>query len=247
MTTRRSVRNWIRVRVIGLVRPMVPEWLLHRMRHSVDRPFGDRYYQERARQYEADRERQPSWSAEYSALQGLASGLGRGLSVLDVPIGTGRFIPIYQESDWKVCGLDISEDMLAVARTKGEGLLGERLELRRGSAKSLPFADQIFDVVVCFRFLQAIVSFRDAQVILAEFTRVTKSFLILHIDVSSGAALTKPESLRRNETMRGKFGWTEVEGWFSDNNLEILEKLKLSPSPDDTGFVVLLSKQSHLA
>jgi SAM-dependent methyltransferase len=76
---------------------------------------------------------------ELNALQRL---LGRGLGrCLDVGCGTGVATTAVAELGWSAVGIDLSEDMLETARGRG-------LEVVRGSADALPFADDTFDAAV---------------------------------------------------------------------------------------------------
>ncbi|GAA0511733.1 ubiquinone/menaquinone biosynthesis methyltransferase [Paractinoplanes deccanensis] len=64
--------------------------------------------------------------------------------VLEVAVGTGLQLPYYRD-DVTVTGVDLSPEMLAVAR----GRAGEGVTLREGDAERLPFGDEEFDTVVC--------------------------------------------------------------------------------------------------
>ena len=70
----------------------------------------------------------------------------RGLhgNVLDVACGTGDMIVILMERGCTVTGVDISEEMLEVARLKVKGA-----RLMVADAEHLPFEDSIFDSVTC--------------------------------------------------------------------------------------------------
>lgn len=65
-------------------------------------------------------------------------------NVLDVACGTGDMIVSLAEQGCTVTGVDISEEMLEVARLK---LKGERLIV--ADAEHLPFEDNTFDAVTC--------------------------------------------------------------------------------------------------
>ena len=53
---------------------------------------------------------------------------------------------IFQKDTHKeLCGIDLSEEMLAVAKSK----LPEQVKLLLGDSESLPFPDNTFDVVYC--------------------------------------------------------------------------------------------------
>jgi SAM-dependent methyltransferase len=85
---------------------------------------GDSYYNRVAQNYEAKRTQQSWWHVEQDAMQELLAELPRGLEVVDIPFGTGRFVPFYQDNGYRVAGLDASADMIAAAQTA----LGDRFE-----------------------------------------------------------------------------------------------------------------------
>lgn len=89
-----------------------------------------------------------------------------GSNVLDVGCGTGKAIELLPDSVDYV-GLDISERMLAVARRA----FPDRAFVH-GDARSVPFQDETFDVVVStFGALSHVLEIEDA---LAEITRVLR-------------------------------------------------------------------------
>lgn len=67
--------------------------------------------------------------------------------VLEIALGTGRNLPYYSD-DVRLTGLELSPQMLAVARQRATAL-GVRADLRIGDAQRLPFDDESFDTVVC--------------------------------------------------------------------------------------------------
>ena len=67
-----------------------------------------------------------------------------GMRVLDVGCGTGTNLDIYHAAGCRVFGIDVSAAMLAEAGKK----LGDRAELRLGSASDMCYADDSFDLVV---------------------------------------------------------------------------------------------------
>ena len=73
----------------------------------------------------------------------------RGMRVLDVGCGTGAQLAIYQEAGCEVCGIDLSQSMLRIARTK----LSDQAVLTTGDATRMPFPDQAFDLVISSLFL----------------------------------------------------------------------------------------------
>ena len=67
--------------------------------------------------------------------------------VLEVAVGTGLNIPFY-DADVNVTGVDLSPEMLEVARKRAADL-GREVELVEGDAQQLAFDDESFDTVVC--------------------------------------------------------------------------------------------------
>lgn len=67
--------------------------------------------------------------------------------VLEVAIGTGLNLPHYP-AEVTITGIELSPAMLAIAERRAAGL-GRAADLRIGDAQALPFADEVFDTVVC--------------------------------------------------------------------------------------------------
>jgi ubiquinone/menaquinone biosynthesis C-methylase UbiE len=67
--------------------------------------------------------------------------------VLEVAIGTGRSLPYYP-ADVTVTGIELSPEMLAIARQRATDL-GREVTLREADAEHLPFDDASFDTVTC--------------------------------------------------------------------------------------------------
>lgn len=68
--------------------------------------------------YDAKRVESPKWAAEQAIIEGIIDSFPKGSFVLDVPVGTGRFVPAYERNDHKWVGVDLSNDMLAEASAK---------------------------------------------------------------------------------------------------------------------------------
>jgi phosphatidylethanolamine/phosphatidyl-N-methylethanolamine N-methyltransferase len=67
--------------------------------------------------------------------------------LLEIGVGTGLLLPRYPRST-QVVGIDISEDMLAVAHKRVTALGLTNVELRAGDCEQMNFADGEFDCVV---------------------------------------------------------------------------------------------------
>jgi len=73
-----------------------------------------------------------------------AAGVARGCRVLDVACGPGAVAAAAAARGAVVIGVDLSPEMIAVARAHHP-----ELEFREADAERLPFADEVFDAVVC--------------------------------------------------------------------------------------------------
>lgn len=67
-----------------------------------------------------------------------------GLKVLEVGCGTGTNLLLYQQKGCNAAGIDLSPNMLKVARRK----LGPSADIRLGDAADMPFANQQFDLAI---------------------------------------------------------------------------------------------------
>ena len=92
-----------------------------------------------------------------------------GETVLDIACGTGVVARMAAErmGTGRVAGLDLNEGMLSVARSVAS--TGAPIEWREGSALSLPFAGDSYDLVLCQLGLQF---FPDRPLALREMKRV---------------------------------------------------------------------------
>lgn len=150
---------------------------------------GDSYYNKRAANYNKRRVKQDWWHVEQREMKDLLSALPRDLSVVDIPFGTGRFAPYYEEFGYTISGLDASHAMLAAASAE-LGPLYDRCTCVTGDAAKLPYADGQFDLLVSTRFLRDIVHFGTAKQILAEFSRITRKYAIIQLGETPGKGRT---------------------------------------------------------
>lgn len=66
--------------------------------------------------YDAKRDNSPKWQAEQTIIEAMIDAFDG--TVLDIPVGTGRFIPAYERNGLKWLGVDLSSDMLNEASAK---------------------------------------------------------------------------------------------------------------------------------
>ena len=136
-----------------------------------------RYAGETAEAYDSRREQTERWAREQKAVETILRELPHGLAILDVPVGTGRFIELYQQLGMQATGIDISLDMLAQAKAKAERA-NARFDLREGDIRALALPGQSFDVVLCVRFLNWI-DVHEVRDVLSKLARVSSRYLVI--------------------------------------------------------------------
>jgi len=168
------------------------------------------YYQARkqyigpvARDYDRDRNRSPydrwKWRRERATLSRTLEALGVMDRVLDVPTGTGRFLELLFEGSRRTIGLDLSPDMLMIARHRAEP---RGIPLVCAEAECLPFADGTFDLAVSIRFFQHLPP-AALEPILRELVRVSSGGLLLQAPLSNPVS---PLVRVLAKAARGRFG-----------------------------------------
>lgn len=95
---------------------------------------------------------------------------GNQLKVLDVGTGTGFIALLLAEYGHSVTGVDVAEEMLALARKKAKS---QKLKVtfQYGDADELPFEDKVFDVVINRHVLWTM---SDPEKAISEWARVLK-------------------------------------------------------------------------
>ncbi len=98
----------------------------------------------------------------------------RGQSILEIGFGTGRLLEILARSapDLFLAGVEPTQAMLDMAGGRRSlRRLGERLDLRSGSAEDLPWEDGRFDVVAALHTFQF---WSDPELAINEIVRVLR-------------------------------------------------------------------------
>lgn len=104
----------------------------------------DDYYGDKALNYDKLRSHKTFWKKEDAFIENY---LTKG-PVIDIPVGTGRFIDIYKRKGFEFVGLDVSKDMLSVAREKYPDA-----PLHIGNVFDIKYADDSFGTAVCSRMM----------------------------------------------------------------------------------------------
>ena len=98
------------------------------------------------------------------------------LEILDVPVGTGRFVPLYDKLGFQMIGFDISDEMLGQA----DAHANSGVHLAVADIRQLPLRGEESDAAVCIR-LTHLVSRPTVKAAVREFARVIRpgGFLIV--------------------------------------------------------------------
>jgi SAM-dependent methyltransferase len=198
-----------------------------------------------ASSYDALREGRPDWIGEQAAAEKLFGFLPRGAVLVDIPVGTGRFLPLYQKHGFKVSGFDISKDMLREAGLKA-GLLDFPCQLEKADIRRIPLPTKTADVAICVRFLNW-VEFEGLANVLAELERVSRFAIIAGLRVWSEGPSWRNSFDRGRATLRH---WLDgqhlhsrssVETLLTDMGFDILETVSILPQPAKPEYLFLLA------
>ena len=155
-------------------------------------------------------------------------------SLLDAGTGTGRMLELLAPHIGRGIGVDVSAEMLAIARDRLERAAAHHCQVRLADIYRLPFRSATqesgFDAVL---FHQVLHYFDEPQMAVAEVARVMKP----------GARLAivdfAPHDLEflRTELAHRRLGFSdrEVKGWLAAAQLEHVSAETVAPSADESG------------
>lgn len=133
------------------------------------------YYRKRAAEYDAQKAR--TWQDEKGFAAEIIDYIVQAIKHsgelgLEAGIGTGRIaIPLLERSDVTLVGVDLSPEMLEIARKKSLALRPKQKPiLLEADLHKLPFCKEIFDFILCISTLH----YADAEIVLKEFFRILR-------------------------------------------------------------------------
>jgi len=134
---------------------------------------------------------------EKRALGRLIGKVEDGVNLLEVGIGTGWWSLFFSELGYHVTGVDVSPDMVDVARLKN--IPNAQFEIADGH--KLPFADQSFSVSAAVTLIEFT---REPKMVVREMVRCTKPGGGLFLGLLNGEA---PINKKRKEKGRNVFAF----------------------------------------
>ena len=212
-----------------------------------------RYHGNVAQQYDARRDRTVQWDREQAGLAAILGTLDRGSTIVDIPVGTGRFLEIYAEHGLRATGLDISTDMLDQARTKATSL-GLAMDLRKSDIRNIDAPDDAFDAALCVRFLNWI-DLAGLDAAIGQLARVARSHVLcairhyaplgdLNVPTRRGALRLAKQvvtRVRKRFTMKGGLVFhekREIDGVLARHGLEVVSATCIEHRSDGTDYYV---------
>jgi len=113
--------------------------------------------------------------------------------ILDVATGTGRVALALSKTGAFVIGADLTPEMLGVASRRARDSKATRICFHVANARSLPFQDHQFDVVLAVRFLH-LFPLEDQRYFLSEMARVVKpdGRIIVELNNALGGVIVRP-------------------------------------------------------
>lgn len=122
-----------------------------------------------------------------------------GTQALDVGCGGGILAEEFARMDFRVTGIDPSEQSLATARQHAQST-GLAIEYLHGTGESIPFADSTFPVVYCCDVLEHV---RDLPKVIREIYRVTKPGGVFFFDTLNRTFVSKLVAIKIMQEWKG--------------------------------------------
>jgi ubiquinone/menaquinone biosynthesis C-methylase UbiE len=197
-----------------------------------------------AQSYEALRTGSADWPREQAAVERFLRTLPAGSSIVDVPVGTGRFLEFYKSFGLRPTGLDISLDMMDSAKAKASALALD-IDLRKADIRRIDTPDRSFDAALCVRFVNW-VDFAGFEAVMTELARVARHTIIVSVRVwptpaTFGKRLAQHwTSFRRRNAELHFHNREATEALFARVGFRIVDSENVRQRPDQTSFVFYL-------
>lgn len=183
--------------------------MIHQMFNSIKKS----YRGENANNYDKARKNNPKWKFEEETLKNILSEIRTQISnILDLPVGTGRFLEMYNQTlKVPVYAVDLSEDMLKIARSRCENynVAFSKADLIYGEINIQA------DLVVNYRFLN-LVDWKSAKSALVNLLKASTKYLVFTIR-------TIPDDYSGEKYIEGK-----IYLHFNSDIIQIIEEFQFN-------------------
>jgi ubiquinone/menaquinone biosynthesis C-methylase UbiE len=151
--------------------------------------------------------------------------------VLDVGCAAGRDTALFSMRGFEVVGIDLSENLLEIAREKYPEIEFIKMDMRR-----LKFEDEIFDGIWANATILHLPR-KDVPQALSEFHRVLKADGILHVGVKrgEGVGFTQDQYAANERRYFTYFELEEMEQLVREAGFEIIDSFIDNPSKRKAG------------
>ncbi len=169
---------------------------------SVELEFSKKYNRDHAQQYaskhsETLSRRLSNWREQRIARSSLKLA-GNPKSVLDLPCGAGRFLPLLAEQpNRKIYAADYSEDMLEVVKQACDEALVQHVELFQSSAFDIQLPDNSVDCIFSMRLMHHIGNPENRAQMLKEFYRVSADTVCVSLWVDGNRQAKRRQKLEK--------------------------------------------------
>lgn len=132
-------------------------------------------------------------------------------TILDVPSGTGRFLPLFSKFHADVIAMDLAQPMLTEGRSADTDLqCPHRMVV--GSALAIPMQDDSVDVVFCSRLLHHVPDDATREKMFNELRRVARRGVVVSFfDRNCFYGWKRARKVRRLGRSRGRYGISRCE------------------------------------
>jgi ubiquinone/menaquinone biosynthesis C-methylase UbiE len=157
-------------------------------------PVAKKYFGETARIYDVARQtKEETHQDQFVIENALRAFVGQGSQVLDIACGTNRISKLIRNLGGRYHGIDISADMVALAREKEP-----ESDIRVADARDIPHPAGKFDLVMTIKFLKWLPDDAVLQQVLTEISRVLRpnGIALLHQQIQVVSPLRRSKGIR---------------------------------------------------
>lgn len=212
------------------------------------------YVNKVAKNYDHERVGQGKWAQEQLAMEKLIAHIAEGSTLVDIPVGTGRFFSLYKSKNLNVTGLDVSKDMLAEAKEKAKKEELNNVTFQVENILNISLTDKSVNTCVCIRFLNWL-DWPLVEKAFSEIYRVSDQYMIVGLRhrVPWFDLLLPVPNIRRiykriNLYVKNLFHSqglvyhkkSEITQIFEKNNVKVIESVCIHERNDGTDYYFYL-------
>lgn len=140
--------------------------------------------------------------------------------LLDLGCGNGRHVALFAEQGFHVCGCDVSERAIDLAR---EWLRSRRLKAQLDVCEGddLPYQDESFDLVLCFGVMDH-VPIEKANGIMKEIRRVLVPNGLVYVSLRSTFDVEVPDNASHTLVLNSGYEKGLVQHFFDQSEIAVL-------------------------